>query len=351
MKKYLSLNKIFVASVMCAGALGFLLPSHGFAKTEDVYPSKGIIPLLSKHKEKDKLPLYKTASQPLDLVRDSFGNIFTANIGNNTITKITPSGAPVDAAGYPSLVFAQTGNAPMAIAIDSNDNIYTVNSADHTVTKVKPNGTTTLFATIHPSMMDSLAIDSNNNLYIGDQTNNTITKITPNGVVVFNFASAGSYVPTDIAIDSQDNLFVISGNDIIKIDSVTGTSVLFASLNMNPISLAIDSTDNIYALGSMPATIPVTYEIKIITTSGFVIDWFSPIQAFAKDITLDVMDNVYVSVSPNAMLPGYVLKIDQSNTPTASVYGVTGKDPWGILVSPTGSVYTANVWSNSVTKL
>ena len=179
-----------------------------------------------------------------------------------------------------------TFSKPFDIVVDSDGNLYVADSLNHQIKKVSTNGTVTVFAGNGTSaLIDGtgtnasfnnpigLAIDSSNNIYVADYKNHSIRKITPQGVVTTiagsgtngnsdgDVSTASFYYPTDIALDSNGNIFVTDFYNY-KIRKITPAGVVStfagsgksgnkdgsgieASFNL-PNSLAIDSDDNIY---------------------------------------------------------------------------------------------------------
>ncbi len=103
------------------------------------------------------------------MVIDTDGNLYTANIYGNNVTKITPDGT--------STTFGTTGSYPYSITIDSSGNIYTANYSSQNVTKVTPDGTSRIIGRTNGNPR-SIAIDSSGNIYTADYYN-TVSKITP----------------------------------------------------------------------------------------------------------------------------------------------------------------------------
>ena len=80
-----------------------------------------------------------TGSKPVGIVVDAAGNVYTANIGSDNVSKITPDGV--------STIFGTTGDAPEGIVIDAAGNIYTNNIGSGNISKITPAGVSTIFAT------------------------------------------------------------------------------------------------------------------------------------------------------------------------------------------------------------
>ena len=238
---------------------------------------------------------------------DKNGNVYVTEFNTNNIRKI-------DISGYVTTL-PNTGNNPLFInptniIVDANDNIYFDESYNNRIYKITPDGSINVLAGVSgvPAYLDGsgeqarfanpkgLAIDSNGNIFVADSLNNRIRKITPNGVVSTiagngETSTVGSlvdgtgvdasfYGPTGVAIDSNNNIFVVDRNNyrIRKITPPTGytwdspessiipgtpgsggvvttiagggasTNGFGANISLNdPFDIAVDSRSNIYA--------------------------------------------------------------------------------------------------------
>jgi sugar lactone lactonase YvrE len=184
-------------------------------------------------------------------VVDSSGNLYLTDEDNDTIRKVTPGGVVTTLAGLAGSSGSTdgTGSAarfylPSGITIDSNGNLYVADLGNDTIRKVTLAGVVTTIAG-SPGVSgaidgtgsaarfyepDGLTVDAGNNLYVTDFENDTIRKITPGAVVTTIAGSArasgstdgtGSaarfYLPNLVAIDGQGNLYVTdSGNNTIR---------------------------------------------------------------------------------------------------------------------------------------
>jgi secreted PhoX family phosphatase len=78
-------------------------------------------------------------NSPEGLAFDSAGNLYAANLGNNSIEKYTPGGS--------ASVFASTGlSNPVGLAFDSAGNLYAAKQANSTIEEFTPGGSASLFA-------------------------------------------------------------------------------------------------------------------------------------------------------------------------------------------------------------
>lgn len=282
-------------------------------------------------------------NNPVGIAKDSQGNLFVVDKGNNSIRKISPTGQVSTFAG--SVVGFEDGqgknakfNSPNGIAIDSLDNLYLADLQNHKIRKITPDGEVSTIAGSGYGYNDGkankakfawpqdVAIDSKGNIYVTDEGNDVIRKITID-CIVSTFAggekgykdgqgaSAQFHNPMGIAIDSQDNLFVgdYMNNRIRKItpnalvSTLVGNERGFADgIGMNaqlnrPTGIAIDSLDILYITDSQ------NHKIRKITPNGEVssvagtsegaLDGTADKAQFSwpYDLVIDDDGNIYVS--------------------------------------------------------
>ena len=179
---------------------------------------------------------------PTGLAVDTNGNVYVSDSVNQTIRKITSSGAVTTLAGYPrSYGYADgTGSSarfhdPQGVAVDTSGNVYVAEDVNETVRKITPAGVVTTLAgypqsagaadgtgnAARFSYLSGVAVDKTGNIYVADQGNHAIRKITPAGVVTTLAGQSGNpgsadgigsvarfYNPLGIAVDPSGNLYV-----------------------------------------------------------------------------------------------------------------------------------------------
>jgi serine/threonine protein kinase/sugar lactone lactonase YvrE len=228
---------------------------------------------------------------PFGIAVDGAGNILVADTANNTIRKITPSGVVntlAGLAGHPGSTDGAGSKArfrnPWSVAVDSHGNVIVADMSNDTVRRITPTGDVTTLAgqagmsgstdgfAIDARFNDPFAVtvDGEDNIYISDSGNNTIRKLTPAGTVV-TLAGLASYAgntdgsaqgarfwnPQGLAVDQTGNIYVAdNGNNAVrKITSmgvVTTLPELAATNRTNSVALnspggvAVDSAGNIY---------------------------------------------------------------------------------------------------------
>ncbi len=178
--------------------------------------------------------------QPAGLAVDAAGNVYVADIGADTIRKITPAGVVTTLAGSPG----QTG------------------SADGT-------GSAARF-----SFPTSVAVDGTGNVYVADNGNDTIREITPAGVVTTLAGTAGQhgsangtgtaalfYGPYAVAVDSAgDTVYVAdSDNETIRELSIATVPAQSGVTGTSPVSVSAALT------GLAPGT---TYYDRAVATNA-----------------------------------------------------------------------------------
>ena len=150
---------------------------------------------------------------------------------NSKIRKITPAGVVT--------TYATGLTAPYKITVASSGIIY-ITTYQGEILQIQKDGTSSLLAGQNGSgsadgvganasfaTPSALVTDQAGNIYVDDSNNSRIRKITPNGTVTtFAGSSYGSadgigtaaqfYNPTDIALDSKQNLVVADGNGLVR---------------------------------------------------------------------------------------------------------------------------------------
>ena len=298
-------------------------------------------------------------SGPNDITVGVDGNLYVSDTGNNSVRKVTYEFIDNLLAGISVTTLAGNGNygfangsgqdaqfdAPVGITSDSNGNIYVADLFNNSIRAITPSGEVTTLLDLNSSELipvlgqnfsfnpDGLAIDDEDNLYITERSSHSILKVAfsgeisriagdgTSGYVDGNGTSAKFSYPKDIAVDSNGNLYVTdNGNNVIRKISTSGDVSTFAGSTVSgfsngsgaiasfnyPQGITIDSQDNLYVVDVGNHSIRKIDMLGSVTTlagngiSGFTSGIGS--QAMfnqPRGISIDTNGNLYVTDSGN----------------------------------------------------
>lgn len=209
---------------------------------------------------------------PSSIAVDNAFNLYVADTYNHTIRKITAGGTVTTIAGSAGYYGSVDGTgstarfwAPSGVAVDASGNVYVADMFNDTIRQISPAGVVTTLAgsagqagsadgTGSAARFDEpgdVAVDSLGNIYVADTSNQTIRRITPalvNGSTNWVVTTIGGTVgviggglldgldgigpaaefdfPMGVAVDLTGNVYVAdTGNNRISIDSILENSV------------------------------------------------------------------------------------------------------------------------------
>ncbi|MGX5819626.1 IPT/TIG domain-containing protein [Chitinophaga lutea] len=201
---------------------------------------------------------------------DDNGNLYVAEAENRRIRKIAPDGTVTTLAGSGNWAYTEGKGdkaeffLPLDIAVSSSGTIYTTDPAAWTLRKITPDGTTSLIGWFEAW---GIGIDKRNEtVYITQCANpGAVYRINPDGSG--DKIISGLSYPSDVAVDSKGNLYVVvHGNHVIRqfkhttwepgvTIGLTGQAGLVngpaASAKFDsPWGIAIDRNDNLFIAGN-----------------------------------------------------------------------------------------------------
>ena len=288
-----------------------------------------------------------SGTTPYSIAIDASGNVYTANFGNNTVSKITSTGTLTQ-----TWATLASGTNPDAIAIDASGNVYTANAGNNTVSKITSGGSVTqVWATLASGADPTgIAIDASGNVFTSNNGNNTVSKITSSGSITQAYATliSGSN-PRSLAIDaSSGNLYVANfqNQTISKITSGGSLTTTWATLAINayPRGIAIDVSGNVYTANLNNNT------VSKITSGGSVTQGWATLASGANPwgIAIDGSGNTYTTNSGN----NTVSKITAGGTVTqAWATLASGANPYSVAIDVSGNIYIGNSGNNTVSKI
>jgi serine/threonine protein kinase/sugar lactone lactonase YvrE len=224
---------------------------------------------------------------PFGIAIDNADNIYVADTGNNTIREISPAGTVSTLAGLAGQAGTNDGVGSLArfrnpwdVAVDDTGDVYVADMSNDTIRKITPDGKVHTFAgqagvsgntdgwgnSARFNNPFGVAVDSSGNVYVSDTANNTIRKITVARVVTTlagspgnagtndaNGADARLWSPQGLTVDSAGNIYVAdTGNNAIrKITPMGVVTTLPASTDKTlilngPGGVAVDANGNVY---------------------------------------------------------------------------------------------------------
>ena len=290
---------------------------------------------------------------------DKAGSLYVADDDNCTIRKIDAVGNVTTVAGTYGVTGSADGSGtnaqfyyPSGVAVDSKGNIYVADEYNHVIRKIDTNANVTTLAGSAGEIGSSdgngssalfqypteVAVDSADNLYVADYFNCTIRKIDTNANVTTLAGSAGVVGAAD-------------GN---------GSAALFNY----PYGVAVDSAGNVYVTDQSSDTIrKIDTHANVTTVAGSGLagsmDGPGGVAQFNQPggLAVDRAGNVYVADTGNAT----IRKVDTNGyvTTLAGSQGATGPDdgpgmaalfnqPYGMAVDGAGNVYVGDYGNDRI---
>ena len=249
-------------------------------------------------------------------------NMWTANFGDKSVTKISPQGA--------TTTYIGTGSNPSSIAFDGV-NMWTANMMDDSVTKITPKGVMTIYKGTGSGSI-AIAFDGVN-MWTANYNDNSVTKITPKGVMTI-YKGTGSN-PKAIAFDGANMWTANSGdNSVTKITS-KGAIVTYKGAGNIPVAIAFDGA-NMWTANSGDNS------VTKITSKG-VMTAYNNIGSMPRGIAFDGANMWTANSGDNSMT-----KITPEGEIT--IYTGAGSGPTAIAFDG-ANMWTANYNDNSATHI
>ncbi len=268
-----------------------------------------------------------TFNLPIGVATDADGDIYVADYGNDTIRRVTPDGTVTTIAGAVGVRGSADGpgssarfSSPTGVAVDAQGNVYVADLGNDTIRKITPDGIVRTIAglTADAGASDGpalearfnqprmLALDAAGNLFITDPGNATIRVLTTSGTVntIGGLAGVPGYAdgvgssarfnqPFGIALDAAGVIYLtdfgnnvilqgvpttptVTINDATVIEPLTGTSNVAVGLTLSApsyetVTVQFSTADGSANAGTNYALASGTFTFNAGSTNGAVL--------------------------------------------------------------------------------
>jgi sugar lactone lactonase YvrE len=352
-----------------------------------------------------------TFNNPTGVAVDLAGNVYVADLLNNLIREISPSGIVSTLAGNNSLGFhggvgtAATFSAPFGIAVDTAGNLYVGEEGNQIIRMITPGAQVTILAgtgavgslngaaaTATFYWPSGVAVNKQGNVYVADHSNNLIRQINIPTQTVTTLAgnrhtkgvvNTSTFInnPTGVAVDGQYNIYVADYNSnlILEISSsgeeytLAGTGLKGSASGLNalasfwmPFGIAADQTGNVYVAdlsNNLVREVSVSGLVSTVAGTGSAGSANGPFTGASfnspSGVVLAPSGTLYVADSKNNLIrainaAGIVSTFAGSGT-AGSTDGMgtaaSFNGPTGIAVDMTGNLYVADQGNNLIRKI
>ena len=202
-----------------------------------------------------------------------------------------------------------------------------------------------------------VAVDDQGNVYVADRNNARIQKLASDGTFRAKWGSRGSADgqfdgPAGIAVDANRNVFVVDGPNNARIQKFTSNGAFLTKWSVRGSDVAVDSNGNVFVVESQD------HRVRKFTNTGvFLTIWGSmgagPGQfQYPNGVGVDPSGNVFVADSGNARIQ----KFDNTGMFLASWGGSGSGDgqfdvPQRLTVDRTGHVFVTDTASGGNSRI
>ena len=290
---------------------------------------------------------------PYSVAIDAAGNAWIANEGGTKVTELSVTGTPLATPTAPNLFGAQ------GIAVDRTGNVWVANTAGNSVVKFTVSGgavTATNSFTVGGILAPSaIALDSAGNAFVANFNGNSVTGLNSAGAALTGSPFTGSggniTVPTAIAVGPSGSVYVTSGGgSVVNLTNAGAFSAVLTDGTLQaPGAISIDATGRISATGFTTGAV-VGGALSQFTAAGAAVA-SSPATSGLVTPAGVATDGISVFVA-NGVAGGSLAQFVAGSSTVvspASGYGALN-NPVGVAIDASGSVWTANSGSNTMTK-
>lgn len=289
---------------------------------------------------------------PYGIAIDASGNAWVTNLSSTNLVAIAPTGALLSNATTLNLSGAQ------GVAVDRAGNVWVASTATDKVVKATVSagavtGSST-FTTGGLAAPRAIAMDSAGNAWIANFNGASLTGLTSAGAALSGspFTQTGLTKPTGVVVNSSGNVLVNSGSGAVLTFSNAGAYVSTATDNalQGALGLTLDPAGDAIASGFTTGSTS-SGAVGMFSSAGAA-SGVSPV-AIGTAVTPvgAAADGTSLWVA-NAASSGGLMQLSYGSSAVASPSAGFGSlnMPEGVAVDASGSVWTANAGSNTVSK-
>ncbi|HVN68727.1 MAG TPA: hypothetical protein VMU38_03610 [Candidatus Binatia bacterium] len=143
---------------------------------------------------------------PFGVAVDKKGNVYVANIGNNSVT-VYPQGQT-----SPSLTITSGISSPYSVAVDSKGNVFVSNLGSNDITAYAA-GQTSAYESINFNAYGQavgIGVDGKDNLWVACDSTNAVFEIAAGSTTVTNSGITGLNGPIGVSFGKKDVTYVSS---------------------------------------------------------------------------------------------------------------------------------------------
>ncbi len=292
---------------------------------------------------------------PFGITKDPADNIYTANSGTNTVSRLSPTGVLTDP--WATIVLGVDAVMPTGIATDASGNVYVANYYGSTVALVTPGGTvSSWWASLNANASpQGVAVGPSGVVYTANK-NGTISRITPQPspavpLVTEKWGVLSGADFTGVVVDGAGNVYASSTtlsdstNSLSAFSAATGAVLWTLPVGKQPAAVALDADGNVYVVSSQGGT------LSQLSAFGSA-NWTRPVGPGPYGVAVDAAGNVYTA---NFALDGTnntVSKVTSAGVVTAAWATLdAGAGPRAVVVSSKGIAYTANYTESAISRI
>ncbi len=190
-------------------------------------------------------------SNPYGLAIDASGNVWTANLSNNTLSEFNPSGVAQSGSGF-------TGgglNDPRQLAVDTSGNVWITNLGGNVLSEFDSSGAP-VSATGHTGALNDaygVAIDGSGNVWVANDNASSLGEFNFAGVTqtgIGGFTGGGLDEPYGVAVDTSNHIWAGNYHSVLSEFMNNGSPISSSGYTGGgldaSLGIAVDGSGNVW---------------------------------------------------------------------------------------------------------